>query len=135
MTALLALHIETALDATETDLVRSMARISISQTMLLLDQGKDVPVICRALPAFQQILAQRSSLVLLPAVDQSLMAAPSQAPAEGIPSETGSLENSAVATAAFGGLEENFAPFEFDFDFLPRDFLDQWQDEPEDHHV
>ena len=45
MIALLALHIESALDPTETDLVRSMAQISVTQTMLLLTQGKEIPAI------------------------------------------------------------------------------------------
>ena len=54
MTALLALHIESALDPTQTDLVHSMNRISISQTMLLLGHGKDIPVLKRALPVFEE---------------------------------------------------------------------------------
>jgi hypothetical protein len=60
MTALLALHIESALDPDETDLVRSMARISISQTMLVLSQGKEIPALKRALPVFEEIVAKKN---------------------------------------------------------------------------
>lgn len=60
MTALLALHIESALDPDETDLVRFMARISISQTILLLNQGKEIPALKRALPVFEEILAKKN---------------------------------------------------------------------------
>ena len=63
--ALLALHIESALDPTETDLIRSMSQISISQTMLLLTQGRDIPVLKRALPKFEEILI-KSNLYLVP---------------------------------------------------------------------
>lgn len=62
---LLALHIESALDPTETDLIRSMSRISISQTMLLLTQGREIPVLKRALPKFQEIL-MKGNLYLVP---------------------------------------------------------------------
>jgi len=60
MPALLALHIESALDPGETDLVRSMARISISQTMLVLTQGKEIPALKRALPVFEDIVAKKN---------------------------------------------------------------------------
>lgn len=60
MTALLSLHIESALDPTETDLVHSMARISISQTMLVLTQGKEVPAVKGALPVFEEILVKKN---------------------------------------------------------------------------
>ncbi|TWU77393.1 hypothetical protein ED733_006184 [Metarhizium rileyi] len=65
ITALLALHIESALDPAETDLVRSMARISISQTMLVLTQGNEIPVLKRALPVFEEILT-KNNLYLVP---------------------------------------------------------------------
>ncbi|KAI0143425.1 hypothetical protein GGR57DRAFT_484154 [Xylariaceae sp. FL1272] len=63
VTALLALHIKTALDPSETDLVRAMARISIGQAMLVLSQGKEIPAIRRALPIFEEILAKRNLYV------------------------------------------------------------------------
>ncbi|KAF5574293.1 cutinase transcription factor 1 beta [Fusarium pseudocircinatum] len=58
ITALLALHIESALDATESSLIRSMARISVQHTMLALDQIRDTPAIKRALPAFEIVLSK-----------------------------------------------------------------------------
>ncbi|UKZ63978.1 uncharacterized protein TrAtP1_005200 [Trichoderma atroviride] len=62
ITALLALHIESALDPAETELVRSMARLSISQTMLVLTQGREIPALKRALPVFEEILAKKKSV-------------------------------------------------------------------------
>lgn len=60
LTALLALHIETALNPSETELVRSRARISISQTMLVLNQAKEFPALRKALPVFEEILARKN---------------------------------------------------------------------------
>jgi hypothetical protein len=65
MTVLLALHIESAVDTSESDLVRSMARISISQAMLILTQGKEIPALKRALPIFNHILT-KENLSLVP---------------------------------------------------------------------
>lgn len=65
ITALLALHIETALDPSETNLARSMAQLSIAQTMLVLDHGKEIPVFKRALPIFVDILS-KNGLYLAP---------------------------------------------------------------------
>ncbi|OBS24503.1 hypothetical protein FPOA_05044 [Fusarium poae] len=56
--ALLALHIESALDSSQSDIVRSMARISIQFTMLALNQIQDTPAIKRALPAFEMVLSK-----------------------------------------------------------------------------
>lgn len=57
---LLALHIESALDTSETDLVRSMSRISIGQTVLVLNELKEIPVIRRAIPIFEMVLAKKN---------------------------------------------------------------------------
>ena len=65
MTTLLALHIESALDSTETYLIRSISRISISQTMLVLTQGREIPALKRALPIFEEILT-KNNLYLVP---------------------------------------------------------------------
>ena len=48
------------MDPTEADLVRSMARIAIGQSMLVLAQGKGVPVLKKALPIFEQILKKKN---------------------------------------------------------------------------
>ncbi|KAI6771339.1 hypothetical protein HG531_008964 [Fusarium graminearum] len=56
--ALLALHIESALDSSQSDIARSMARVSIQFTMLALNQIQDTPAIKRALPAFEMVLSK-----------------------------------------------------------------------------
>lgn len=66
---LLALHIESALDPTETQLIRSMSLISINQAMLVLAEGRDIPVLRRALPIFEKILA-KNNLYLIPSTGQ-----------------------------------------------------------------
>ncbi|KAG5657357.1 hypothetical protein KAF25_005921 [Fusarium avenaceum] len=60
ITALLALHIESALDASESSLMRSMARISIQHTMLALVQVEDNPAVKRAFPVFEMILSKNN---------------------------------------------------------------------------
>ncbi|KAH8907820.1 hypothetical protein BR93DRAFT_911878 [Coniochaeta sp. PMI_546] len=124
MTALLALHIESALDPAETDLVRSMARISISQTMLLITQGKEIPVLKRALPVFEEILAKKN-LYLAPPNILNQVSAQSQ-----------SQDNSAADVYASPHTQVSVVPSQFeqsdnvpsfDMDFLGFDFLDEWQ--------
>ncbi|KAK0718430.1 hypothetical protein B0T26DRAFT_741413 [Lasiosphaeria miniovina] len=58
MPALLALQIEAALDPSETDVVRSMSRIAIGQTMLVLTQLREIPAIKRAIPVFEAVLGK-----------------------------------------------------------------------------
>jgi hypothetical protein len=115
MTALLALHIESALDSTKTELVRSMARISISQTMLVLTQGKDIPVLKRALPIFKEILTRRS-LHLVPQLQpqDSSMADENASP---------HLDTSLLLSQ----LEQDENNTLFDVNLLGFDFLDEWQ--------
>ncbi|TRX95114.1 hypothetical protein FHL15_003806 [Xylaria flabelliformis] len=122
--ALLALNIESTLDPAETDLVRSMVRISISQAMLVLAQGKEIPVLRRALPIFEEILAKKklylvSSNVLGQASTQSQ-----------------SQDNSTADTYASPSTQANVVPphqeeYEnsawFDLDSLGFDFLDESQ--------
>ncbi len=43
-----------------------MARISISQAMLLLTQGREIPVLKRALPIFNRILTKENLLSVMP---------------------------------------------------------------------
>lgn len=125
MTALLALHIEAALDPAETDLVHSMARISISQTMLVLSQGKEIPVLKRALPIFEEIIA-KNHLYLGP------LTVPGQAAAQ-LPSQGNSVTNMNAGTSdtqlgvVSSHLEQNRTTPSFDVDFLGFDFLDEWQ--------
>ncbi|CAI7598685.1 unnamed protein product [Penicillium manginii] len=109
--ALLALHIESALDPTETDLVRSMAQISISQTMLVLTQGKEIPALKRALPLFEDILAKKN-LYLVP------------------PSSVGQVQDNRMddANDSLHTHAEQYEsnPLLYD-DFLGFDLLDEWQ--------
>ncbi|KAJ5965720.1 transcriptional regulator family: Fungal Specific TF [Penicillium waksmanii] len=109
--ALLALHIESALDPTETDLVRSMAHISISQTMLVLTQGKEIPALKRALPLFEEILAKKN-LYLVP------------------PNSVGQVKDKSMVDedASLYSQAEQYEnnPLLYD-DFLGFDLLDEWQ--------
>ncbi|KAI1137545.1 fungal-specific transcription factor domain-containing protein [Hypoxylon sp. FL0543] len=125
MTALLALHIESALDPAETDLVRSMARISISQTMLVLTQGKEIPALKRALPVFEKILAKKDLYLVSPDIPFQAPAQPelqdnSMADAYASPHTQISVASPQVEQRC----ENNTM---FDVDFLGFDFLDEWQ--------
>ncbi|KAM0420984.1 hypothetical protein ACHAPT_011227 [Fusarium lateritium] len=118
MPALLALQIETALDSSETDLVRSMARLSITQTMLVLDQVKDVPAISRALPAFEMVLSKKS-LYSAPLSRSELMQSPSNQDEVTVPLHT----HTGINSSQFE-LGEHLSPYG---DFLGFDFLDRWE--------
>ena len=127
ITALLALHIESALDPAETDLVRSMTRISISQTMLFLTQGKEIPALKRALPVFEEILVKNNLYLVpsnilgqVPAQSQSQSQDNSMADAYASPH----TQVSAVSSSQLEQCENNPS---FDVDFLGFDFLDEWQ--------
>ncbi|KAJ4171932.1 hypothetical protein NW754_007528 [Fusarium falciforme] len=120
MPALLALHIETALDPSETDLVRSMAKLSISQTMLVLDQIKDVPAISRALPAFEMVLSKKN-LYSTPSSHSESMQSPS---AQDRPNQSSALLHAHTGIDSHLGLGEHLSPHG---DFLGFDFLDRWE--------
>jgi len=124
MTALLALHIESALDPAETDLVRSMARISISQTMLVLTQGKEIPALKRALPVFEEILAKKNLYLAPPNI-------PGQVPAQPQSQDTSMADASALphtqVSVVPSQLEQGENNSSFYGDFLGFDFLDEWQ--------
>jgi len=124
MTALLALHIESALDPAEKDLVRSMARISISQTMLMLTQGKELPVLKRALPIFEEILAKKN-LYLHPPNILGQLPAQSQSQDNSMADAYASPHTQvSVVSSRLEQCENNPS---FDMDFLGFDFLDEWQ--------
>jgi len=124
ISALLALHIESALDPAETDLVRSMARISISQTMLFLTQGKEIPVLKRALPIFEEILAKKNLYLVPPNILGQ------------VPAQSQSQDNRLADAYASPHTQDSVVPSQleqwennpsFDVDFLGFDFLDEWQ--------
>jgi len=124
MTALLALHIEAALDPAESDLVRSMARISISQTMLVLTQGKEIPVLKRALPIFEEVLAKKN----LYSVPPNILG---EVPARSQSQHNNIADAHAEPYTQLSELPSQLEQWEdnpaFDVNFLGFDFLDEWQ--------
>ncbi|KAF5013581.1 hypothetical protein FDECE_441 [Fusarium decemcellulare] len=118
--ALLAMHIESALDPSETEFVRSMAQISISQAMLVLDQLRGIPAIKRAFPVFETILSNKN-------LDSTLRNSSQQH----TPSErNNSLEHEPVSPHAQPSpVSAQVDPGQayFSGDLLGFDFLDQWQ--------
>lgn len=122
MPALLALHIESALDPAESDLVRSMARISINQTMLVLAQGQEIPALKRALPVFEEILAKKN-LYLVPLNNTDRV--PVQSQGHNNLAETYASPHT-QASMASSQLGQDGNP-SFYGDFLGVDFLDGWQ--------
>lgn len=124
MTALLALHIESALNTAETDLIRSMARISISHIMLLLTQGKEMPALKRALPIFERILTERN-LYLAPPNNIGQVQNSSQSQENSMADTSASPPTQFSAFPFHSGQSENNPSF--DVDFLGFDFLDEWQ--------
>jgi hypothetical protein len=121
---LLALQIESALDPAEKDLVRSMARISISQTMLVLAEGKEIPALKRALPVFEEILAKENLYLVSPNI-------PGQLPAQPQPQDHNIADEYASSHAQVGIVSSQSEQCEgnssFYGDFLGFDFLDEWQ--------
>ncbi|KAF2228834.1 hypothetical protein EV356DRAFT_537744 [Viridothelium virens] len=124
ITALLALHIESALDPAETDLVRSMARISISQTMLVLTQGKDIPALKRALPIFEEILAKKNLSLVPP---NSLGQVPAQSQSQDNSMADAYASPHTQISVVSSQLEQCENIPSFDADFLGFEFLDEWQ--------
>lgn len=124
ITVLLALRIESALDPAETDLVRSMSRISISQEMLVLTQGKEIPVLKRALPIFEEILAKHD-LYLVPPNNLRDASAQSQSNDNSMADAYASPHTHVTADSSH--LEQSGMNPSFDVDFLGFDFLDEWQ--------
>lgn len=55
---LLALHIETALDSSESEVASAMARTSISQDMLLLGHLKDISNFQQTFTIFEKVIAR-----------------------------------------------------------------------------
>ncbi|EHK50763.1 hypothetical protein TRIATDRAFT_211358 [Trichoderma atroviride IMI 206040] len=124
ITALLALHIESALDPAETELVRSMARLSISQTMLVLTQGREIPALKRALPVFEEILAKKNLYPVQPNILGQ------------IPAQPQSQDNNMADAYTSPNTQVNIFPSQFEQgesnlslygDFLGLDFLDDWR--------
>lgn len=108
MMALLAFHLETALDPTESDLLHNMARVSISQTMLLLSQGKEISAVKRALPLFEKILTKKKLLGLAPEHDLPATQDPRQ---QDVPMQATTLED--MHRVAEGGSNQRASDVDF----------------------
>lgn len=104
--------------------MRSMARISISQTRLVLTQGKEIPALKRALPIFEEILDKKK---LWSAQPRTL----GQVPAQSHSQDNNMADTDASTHAQVGvdspQLEQYENDLSFDVDFLGFDFLDEWQ--------
>uniref|UniRef100_A0A8H7K7D3 Xylanolytic transcriptional activator regulatory domain-containing protein n=1 Tax=Bionectria ochroleuca TaxID=29856 RepID=A0A8H7K7D3_BIOOC len=123
LAALLALHIESALDPTETDLIRSLARISISQIMIILNHGKEIPALKRALPVFEEVLARKNlSLISLSSLHQEPVHLQSQD--NTINAYTSLHTQMGADSSQIEPPVNNLFP---NVDFLGFDFLDEWQ--------
>ncbi|CAH0000107.1 unnamed protein product [Clonostachys byssicola] len=123
--ALLALHIEMALDLSETELTRSMARVSINQTMLALGQMQHVPAIKRGLPAFESVLAKKD-LYHVTGHSNAEKASPRIPASRHAPDDSAyppSVPQPGVSSADSGLVDYPSFPE----DFLGYDFLDRWQ--------
>ncbi|KAI1325756.1 hypothetical protein F5Y16DRAFT_377058 [Xylariaceae sp. FL0255] len=123
MTALLALHIESALDLAQTDLVRSMARISISQIMLILTQGKEIPAIKRAIPIFEEILTRKNLDTVQPD-NLNRQATQPQDQEDRADTYTQSQIQGGIASSE---LAQGGSIASVDVDFLGLGFLDGWE--------
>ncbi|KAI1408883.1 fungal-specific transcription factor domain-containing protein [Hypoxylon sp. FL1857] len=124
ITALLALHIESALNLAETDLVRSMARISINQIMLVLIQGKEIPALKRALPVFEEILAKKNLYLVPP---NTLGQVPVQPQSQDNSMAAAYASPQAQVSVDSSQLEQSENNLSFDVDFLGFEFLDESQ--------
>ncbi|KAM0454498.1 hypothetical protein ACHAPV_008369 [Trichoderma viride] len=124
ITALLALHIESALDPAETDLVRSMARISISQTMLVLTQGREIPALKRALPVFEEILAKKNLYPVQPNILGQIPVQPQSQGNNMADAYTSPNTQLNIFPSQFEQGESNLSLYG---DFLGLDFLDDWR--------
>lgn len=124
ITALLALHIESALDPAETDLVRSMARLSISQTMLVLTQGREIPALKRALPVFEEILAKKNLYPVQPSILGQIPAQPQSQDSNMANAYTSPNTQLNILPSQFEQGESNLSLYG---DFLGLDFLDDWR--------
>jgi hypothetical protein len=100
-----------------------MAQISISQTMLIITQGKEIPALKRALPIFEQILAKKNLyLVPLSVLDQVQVHTQSQ-PQDNSIEDAYSLLHTQVGVVPSQLEQSESHPPLYD-DFLGFDFLD-----------
>jgi len=101
-----------------------MARISISQTMLVITQGKEIPALKRALPVFEEILAKKNLSLIPPNI---LGQVPAQSQSQGSSIADAYASPRTQVSAASSQLDQCENNPSFDVDFLGFDFLDEWQ--------
>jgi hypothetical protein len=101
-----------------------MARISISQTMLVLTQGKEIPVLKRALPVFEEILAKKNLYLVPP---NFLGQVPAQSQSQGNSMADAYASPHTQVNVVSSQLEQCENNPSFDVGFLGFDFLDEWQ--------
>lgn len=123
MPTLLALHIESALDTSETDLIRSMSRLSISQTMLVLGELKEIPVIKRAIPIFEMVLSKKGLCSALHATAERPIP---QTPASEC-SRNESDDPSRTQSGVFSLQDAQEEYTSFLGEFMDFDMLDRWE--------
>jgi hypothetical protein len=102
-----------------------MARISISQTMLVLTQGKEIPALKRALPVFEEILVKKNLYLVPPNIVGQ------------VPAQWQSQDNSMADAYISPNAQVNIIPSQLEQgdtnlplyygDFLGLDFLDDWK--------
>lgn len=107
--------------------MRSMSRISICQTMLVLNQGRDIPVLKRAVPIFEELLAKKSLHFVAPVnpapkithVESQGSWSPDRGDAYAVPQ---AQTDSDLPSSHYWEQDSLL-----DMDFLGFDFLDEWQ--------
>ncbi|UQC90074.1 uncharacterized protein CLUP02_15605 [Colletotrichum lupini] len=113
----LALHIETALDATESSATKSMSLIYIRQGLIILEQLQDSPVMKRVLSIFEWALTR---LDLIPEVSQDKQLSGGVRAGS---DQDGSVDQVGTSTGQeFGEMLDQMEPWFGDF--LGLDFLD-----------
>ncbi|KAH7142085.1 fungal-specific transcription factor domain-containing protein [Dactylonectria macrodidyma] len=126
MPAVLALHVESALDHSETEIIRSMSFISISRTMLILEQLRHIPAIKRGLPIFELVLSKKKLWSPPPAHTER--ESPSSASVQDNRQEVSDTQIISPASEPAPGDKPMFLG-----DFLGFDFLDRWEIEQFDY--
>jgi hypothetical protein len=101
-----------------------MARISISQTMLVLTQGKEIPVLKRALLVFEEILTKKNLYLVPPSI---LGQVPAQSQSQDNSMADAYASPHTQVSVVLSQLEQGENNPSFDMDFLGFDFLDEWQ--------
>lgn len=98
--------------------------------MLILTQGKEIPVLKRALPVFEEIIA-KYNLYLVPSRPNNLNL--DHVPAQSQPQDNDVVDAYTSPQAVIGGSSSQFEQYEdnmyppLNVDVLGFDFLDEWQ--------